>query len=126
MATPNKVKIVEVAPRDGLQNEKQLVSTQVKAELVNRLSNAGFANIETTSFVSPKWVPQMADNSQVMAAIERRPGIIYSALAPNMQVLMLHWQPEQMKSSSLVPPAKPFHKLISIAASPNPSRVLSP
>lgn len=85
MATPNKVKIVEVAPRDGLQNEKQLVSTQVKAELVNRLSNAGFANIETTSFVSPKWVPQMADNSQVMAAIERRPGIIYSALAPNMR-----------------------------------------
>lgn len=85
MATPNKVKIVEVAPRDGLQNEKQFIPTEVKVELINRLSAAGFANIETTSFVSPKWVPQMADNAQVMAAIERRPGTIYSVLAPNMR-----------------------------------------
>ena len=85
MATPNKVKIVEVAPRDGLQNEKQFIPTEVKVELINRLSTAGFANIETTSFVSPKWVPQMADNAQVMAAIERRPGTIYSVLAPNMR-----------------------------------------
>lgn len=85
MATPTKVKIVEVAPRDGLQNEKQFIPTEVKVELVNRLAQAGFANVETTSFVSPKWVPQMADNAQVMAAIERRPGTLYSVLAPNMR-----------------------------------------
>src|SRR5690554_3048633 len=85
MAIPSKVKIVEVSPRDGLQNEKQFIETDIKVELVNRLSTAGFANIETTSFVSPKWVPQMADNAQVMAAIERRPGTIYSVLAPNMR-----------------------------------------
>ena len=85
MATPTKVKIVEVAPRDGLQNEKQFIPTEVQVELVNRLAQAGFANVETTSFVSPKWVPQMADNAQVMAAIERRPGTLYSVLAPNMR-----------------------------------------
>src|SRR5690554_1191636 len=85
MAIPSKVKIVEVSPRDGLQNEKQFVETEIKVELINRLSQAGFANIETTSFVSPKWVPQMADAGQVMAAIERRSGTIYSVLAPNMR-----------------------------------------
>jgi len=85
MATPAKVKIVEVSPRDGLQNEKQFVPTDIKVELINRLSLAGFANIETTSFVSPKWVPQMADAAEVMAAIQRRPGTLYSVLAPNMR-----------------------------------------
>ena len=85
MATPAKVKIVEVSPRDGLQNEKQFVPTDIKVELINRLSLAGFANIETTSFVSPKWVPQMADAAEVMAAIQRRPGALYSVLAPNMR-----------------------------------------
>lgn len=85
MAIPNKVKIVEVSPRDGLQNEKQFIPTDVKVELVNRLARAGFANVEATSFVSPKWVPQMGDAAEVMAAIERRPGTIYSVLAPNMR-----------------------------------------
>ncbi|QJE00066.1 hydroxymethylglutaryl-CoA lyase [Massilia forsythiae] len=82
---PQHVKIVEVGPRDGLQNEKEAVSARVKIELVDRLSRAGFMNIEAASFVSPKWVPQMATSAEVMAGIERRPGTLYSALTPNMQ-----------------------------------------
>ena len=82
---PKKVKIVEVGPRDGLQNEKEQLSAAVKIELVNRLARAGFPNVEAASFVSPKWVPQMATSSEVMAGIERLPGTIYSALTPNMQ-----------------------------------------
>ena len=87
MSLPTAVKIVEVGPRDGLQNEKQFVPTEVKIDLVNRLSAAGFRNIEAASFVSPKWVPQMADGAQVMAGIERRTGTIYSVLTPNMKGL---------------------------------------
>ena len=79
------VKIVEVGPRDGLQNEKSTVTTEVKIELINRLTAAGFANIEAASFVSPKWVPQMADSPEVMERITRRPGVTYSVLAPNLQ-----------------------------------------
>jgi hydroxymethylglutaryl-CoA lyase len=82
---PRKVKIVEVGPRDGLQNEKESVPASVKIELVDRLSRAGFANVEAASFVSPKWVPQMATSAEVMAGIMRRAGTIYSALTPNMQ-----------------------------------------
>jgi len=82
---PPKVKIVEVGPRDGLQNEKEFVATEVKIELINRLANAGLQNVESASFVSPKWVPQMADGAAVMAGIERRPGTIYSALTPNLR-----------------------------------------
>jgi hydroxymethylglutaryl-CoA lyase len=82
---PRKVKIVEVGPRDGLQNEKENVPADVKIELVNRLSNAGFPNVEAAAFVSPKWVPQMATGAEVMAGIARRAGTIYSVLTPNMQ-----------------------------------------
>jgi hydroxymethylglutaryl-CoA lyase len=82
---PAKVKIVEVSPRDGLQNEKLFIPTDVKVELVNRLADAGFPNVEATSFVSPKWTPQMADAAEVMARIRRRPGTIYSVLTPNMK-----------------------------------------
>jgi hydroxymethylglutaryl-CoA lyase len=82
---PAKVKIVEVGPRDGLQNEKEFVATEIKIELVNRLASAGLQNVESASFVSPKWVPQMADGAAVMAGIERRPGTIYSALTPNLR-----------------------------------------
>ncbi len=85
MALPNFVKIVEVSPRDGLQNEKTMISTETKVELINRLSQAGFKNVEATSFVSPKWTPQMADASEVMTQITRRPGTIYSVLTPNMK-----------------------------------------
>ena len=82
---PRQVKIVEVGPRDGLQNEKETIPAAIKIELIDRLTGAGFVNIEAASFVSPKWVPQMASSTEVMAAITRRPGVIYSALTPNMQ-----------------------------------------
>lgn len=85
MTLPSKVKIVEVAPRDGLQNEKTLITVDTKIQLVDRLALAGFLNVEAVSFVSPKWVPQMADGAEVMAGITRRPGTIYSALTPNMR-----------------------------------------
>lgn len=84
---PNRVKLVEVGPRDGLQAEKVHVPTDTKIELVNRLAQAGFPNIEVTSFVSPKWVPQLADARKVMDAIIRRPGTAYSVLTPNMRGL---------------------------------------
>ena len=82
---PKKVKIVEVGPRDGLQNEKDFVPIDVKVDLINQLSNAGFPNIEAASFVSPKWIPQMAGSAEVMKSIIRKPGIIYSALTPNIK-----------------------------------------
>jgi hydroxymethylglutaryl-CoA lyase len=85
MSLPQKVKIVEVGPRDGLQNEKETIPADVKIELVNRLTDAGFQNIEAASFVSPKWVPQMATSAEVMEKIRRKPGVIYSALTPNMK-----------------------------------------
>lgn len=85
MTFPSAVKIVEVAARDGLQNEKQFVDTAIKIELINRLSAAGFQNVEAASFVSPKWVPQMADGTEVMAGIQRRAGTIYSVLTPNLR-----------------------------------------
>ncbi len=85
MALPNKVKIVEVGPRDGLQNEKEIIAADIKIELVNRLTQAGFPNIEAASFVSPKWVPQMATSAEVMAGIARKSGVMYSALTPNMK-----------------------------------------
>ena len=87
MALPTHVKLVDVGPRDGLQNEKQPVATAHKVELVHRLQAAGVTEIEVTSFVSPKWVPQMADGSDVMAAIERPAGVRFSVLVPNMKGL---------------------------------------
>jgi len=82
---PRRVRIVDVAPRDGLQNEKVSVPTEVKVGLIDRLTDAGLPAIEATSFVSPKWVPQMADNAQVMAAIRRKPGVRYPVLTPNIK-----------------------------------------
>ena len=85
MKLPAHVKLVDVGPRDGLQNEKQPVPAAIKIELVHRLQQAGLKNIEVTSFVSPKWVPQMADNTEVMAGINRQPDVCYSVLTPNLQ-----------------------------------------
>jgi hydroxymethylglutaryl-CoA lyase len=85
MGIPSKVKLIDVGPRDGLQNEKQPVAAATKIELVHRLQDAGLREIEVTSFVSPKWVPQMADNAEVMAGVSRRAGVSYSVLTPNMQ-----------------------------------------
>ncbi len=83
MSLPKTVRLVEVGPRDGLQNERQVVPTAIKIELVDRLADCGFTTIEATAFVSPKWVPQMADAAEVMAGIERRAGVSYPVLAPN-------------------------------------------
>ena len=85
MSIPSRVQIIDVGPRDGLQNEKSPVPAEVKLGLVHRLQEAGLQEIEVTSFVSPKWVPQMADNAEVMAGIERKPGVRYSVLTPNLQ-----------------------------------------
>ena len=85
MTIPKNVRIVEVGPRDGLQNEAGVVPAAVKIELINRLADAGLPAIEATAFVSPKWVPQMADNAAVMAGIRRKPGVAYPVLVPNMQ-----------------------------------------
>ncbi|BDU54065.1 hydroxymethylglutaryl-CoA lyase [Limnohabitans sp. INBF002] len=82
---PHRVRLIDVGPRDGLQNEKQPVPAAVKVELVHRLQDAGLNEIEVTSFVSPKWVPQMADNAEVMAGIHRQPDVRYSVLTPNLQ-----------------------------------------
>ena len=87
MTIPSTVTLIDVGPRDGLQNEKQPVSAAVKIGLVHRLQAAGLRNIEVTSFVSPKWVPQMADNAEVMAGLQRQSGVRYSVLTPNMQGL---------------------------------------
>lgn len=87
MKYPARVKIVDVSPRDGLQNEPGSVPTKVKVELVDRLSDAGLQSVEAGSFVSPKWVPQMADSADVMARIRRKPGVAYPVLVPNMKGL---------------------------------------
>ncbi|XP_033638157.1 hydroxymethylglutaryl-CoA lyase, mitochondrial-like [Asterias rubens] len=86
-ALPSFVKIVEVGPRDGLQNEKEMVSTDTKVELINRLAGTGLKVIEATSFVSPKWVPQMGDHKEVMEAINRQDGVNYPVLTPNVRGL---------------------------------------
>jgi len=87
MKLPQKVKLVEVGPRDGLQNEATPVPAAVKIELIDRLSDAGLPVVEATAFVSPKWVPQMADNAEVMAGIRRKPGVSYPVLVPNRKGL---------------------------------------
>lgn len=85
MPLPQRVRIVEVGPRDGLQNEPTQVPTAAKIELIDRLSATGLQTIEATSFVSPKWVPQLADAAEVYAGIDRRPGVAYPVLVPNLQ-----------------------------------------
>ncbi|MDH3318367.1 MAG: hydroxymethylglutaryl-CoA lyase [Betaproteobacteria bacterium] len=84
-AMPKQVRIVEVGPRDGLQNEKAEVPTKVKLELIGRLADAGLTAIEATAFVSPKWIPQMADHTEVLEGIKRRPGVSYPVLTPNLK-----------------------------------------
>ena len=98
MTLPTRVKLVDVGPRDGLQNEKQAVPAAVKIELVHRLQAAGLKEIEVTSFVSPKWVPQMADNAEVMAGIQRQAGVRYSVLTPNIQGYQaaVHSKPDEI------------------------------
>ncbi len=85
MSLPRKVRIVDVGPRDGLQNEAKTVPASIKIELIHRLADAGLPAVEATAFVSPKWVPQMADHAEVMAGIRKRPGVAYPVLVPNMK-----------------------------------------
>ncbi|WP_445293236.1 hydroxymethylglutaryl-CoA lyase [Chitinimonas taiwanensis] len=85
MPMPQRVKIVEVGPRDGLQNEKTPIPTAAKLAFIDELADAGLQVIEATAFVSPKWVPQMADHSEIMQGLQRRPGVRYPVLVPNMQ-----------------------------------------
>lgn len=85
MNLPKKVRIVEVGPRDGLQNEKQAIPTAAKIQLIENLVDAGLTYIEAGSFVNPKWVPQMADSGEVFTGIARKPGVTYAALTPNLQ-----------------------------------------
>ncbi|PIE82877.1 MAG: hydroxymethylglutaryl-CoA lyase [Candidatus Contendobacter odensis] len=85
MKLPNNVKLIEVGPRDGLQNEQKQIDTDTKVKLIDKLADTGLKTIEATSFVSPKWVPQMADNQTVMAAIERRATVDYPVLTPNLK-----------------------------------------
>jgi hydroxymethylglutaryl-CoA lyase len=84
-AAGDRVRIVEMGPRDGLQNEKQTVPLHTKLELIDRLADAGLTEIEATSFVSPKWIPQMADHDALMRSLQRRPGVDYPVLTPNLQ-----------------------------------------
>ena len=85
MSIPSRVHLIDVGPRDGLQNEKTPVPAAVKIELVHRLQQAGLKEIEVTSYVSPKWVPQMADNHEVMEGVARQAGVAYSVLTPNLK-----------------------------------------
>ena len=85
MGIPQKVRIVEVGPRDGLQNEKQTVPTETKIEFIRRLADAGLTTIEATAFVSPRWVPQMADHAEVLRALKQGQGITYPVLIPNLR-----------------------------------------
>jgi hydroxymethylglutaryl-CoA lyase len=85
VSLPQRVRIVEVGPRDGLQNEKGEVPTAVKLELIERLADAGLPAVEATAFVSPKWIPQMADHGEVLARIRRKPGVSYPVLTPNLK-----------------------------------------
>src|SRR6266404_6960053 len=87
MTFPHRVKIVEVGPRDGLQNEKQIVPAEIKIEFINKLSDTGLPVIEATSFVSPKWIPQLADNREVFAGIHKKNHVSYPVLIPNLQGL---------------------------------------
>jgi len=87
MTFPDHVTLYEVGPRDGLQNEKQVISTEVKVELIERLAAAGLKKVEATSFVSPKWVPQMGDNKDVMRQLSRKAGTVYPVLTPNLKGL---------------------------------------
>jgi hydroxymethylglutaryl-CoA lyase len=85
MTPPARVRVVEMGPRDGLQNEKQQVPTEVKLALIERLGEAGLPAIEATAFVSPKWIPQMADHTEVLERIRRKPGVDYPVLTPNLK-----------------------------------------
>ena len=89
-ALPSKATVVEVGPRDGLQSEPEVVETSAKIALIDQLATAGYRHIEITSFVNPRWVPQLADAMEVARSVKRHPGVIFSALVPNLRALARH------------------------------------
>ena len=124
MNIPNRVQLIDVGPRDGLQNEKLPVPAEVKIELVHRLQAAGLQEIEVTSYVSPKWVPQMADNHAVMQGMQRQSGVRYSVLTPNLQGFEAAVRDKPDEIVVLARPAKPSARRTSTAALPRASSVL--
>jgi hydroxymethylglutaryl-CoA lyase len=110
MKYPKRVKMVEVGPRDGLQNEPASVPAEVKVALIDRLSDAGFQVVEAGSFVSPKWVPQMADTAEVMARIRRKPGVTYPVLVPNMKGLEAAIAAKATEVAGFAAPTEAFSK----------------
>ena len=122
MTLPQRVKLVEVGPRDGLQNEKQIVPTAIKVELIERLAATGLSAIEAASFVSPRWVPQMADGSEVLRALLTSPQDVRRSptrsLRPTSRASTLPSKPAHRKSRSSLPPRKRSRRRTSTAASP--------
>jgi hydroxymethylglutaryl-CoA lyase len=110
MSFPKKVKIVEVSPRDGLQNEATFVPTAIKIDLVQQLAETGLSYIEATSFVSPKWVPQLADGRSVFLNIKKKPGVTYSALVPNLKGLLLALEVGVDEIAVFTTPSEEFSK----------------
>lgn len=119
MAFPKQVRMVEMSPRDGLQNEPgPVIATRIKTGLIDRLADCGLTHIESASFVSPKWVPQMGDADKVMAGIKRKPGVRYSVLTPTCAVSKTRWQRVSTKSPCSVPPPNRSARKTSTAPSP--------
>ena len=118
MSLPKSVRLVEVGPRDGLQNEKQPISVADKVRLVDDLSAAGLGYVEVGSFVSPKWVPQMAGSADVFAAIQRQPGVTYAALTPNLKGFEAALQAEVEEVAVFAAASEAFRRRTSTAPSP--------
>ena len=118
MNLPTSVRLVEVGPRDGLQNEKQPISVADKVRLVDDLTAAGLRYIEVGSFVSPKWVPQMVGSAEVFAGIGRKAAVTYAALTPNLKASRPRWRQTSRKWRYSPPPARPSRKRTSTAPLP--------
>jgi len=110
MTFPHHIKIVEVSPRDGLQNETQVIPTQVKIDFINQLSDTGLSVIETTSFVSPKWIPQLADAGEVYQGIQKKPNVNYPVLVPNMKGLEAALEVGAKEIAVFTSPSEEFNK----------------
>ncbi len=123
---PEQVEIVEVGPRDGLQNESSWVPTEIKIELIDKLAQSGIKTIEAASFVSPKWIPQMKDSSEVMDGIPKKPGVRYPVLTPNLKGLERALQAGAEEVAVFAAASEAFSQKTSTAAFLNPSNVSVP
>src|SRR5256712_6934831 len=109
-SVPAFVRLVEVGPRDGLQNEPGEVPTDVKIQLIERLADAGLPAVEATAFVSPKWVPQMADHTEVLERVRRRPGVSYPVLTPNLKGFEAARAPAATQAPAFGAPSEAFSR----------------